>query len=92
MGIQYIFYTEEVRRGTAPDEKIAYVDTEIMDKESGQTLFKGTVPVTVTPFGVFVSVKSVKEAFTNKKMQAEVLFRLKRYVKKMRDYLDVDEL
>ncbi|MFC0188684.1 hypothetical protein ACFFJY_10325 [Fictibacillus aquaticus] len=91
MGIQYIFYTEKVAKGEKPEEKIALVETEVVDKNSGETLFKGTVPVTVTPFGVFVSVKAVKEAFSHKKMQAEILFRLKRYVKKMRDYLDVEE-
>jgi hypothetical protein len=90
MSVQFLFEVTSVQSGSLPNEKIANVSVEVLHKENGQSLFNGIIPVKVTEHGVFVSVNAVSSAFTSKYLRTETLFRLKRYIKRMRNYLDID--
>jgi hypothetical protein len=91
MSVQFLFEVQSVQIGDLGSEKIVMVSTEILYKSSGETIYKGIIPVRVTDHGVFVSVNAVSNAFTSKYLRAETLFRLKRYIKRMKDYLDIDQ-
>ncbi|GGB54746.1 hypothetical protein [Fictibacillus barbaricus] len=90
MSVQFLFEVQSVLPGERTDEKIVLVSTELLYKSSGETIFTGIIPVRVSDHGVFVSVAAISAAFTSKYLRTETLFRLKRYIKKMRDYLDLD--
>lgn len=90
MSVQFLFEVQSVLPGVRTDEKIVLVSTELLYKSSGETIFTGIIPVRVSDHGVFVSVAAISAAFTSKYLRTETLFRLKRYIKKMRDYLDLD--
>jgi hypothetical protein len=88
MSIQFLFEVQSVHASEQHDEKIVNVSAELVYKDSGETIFKGIIPVRVTQHGVFVSVNAISTAFTSKFLRTETLFRLKRYIKRMRDYLE----
>jgi hypothetical protein len=90
MSVQFLFEVESVQPGEQTDEKIVLVLTELLYKSSGETIFTGIIPVRVSDHGVFVSIQAISSAFTSKYLRTETLFRLKRYIKKMKDYLDFD--
>ncbi|MBN3555422.1 hypothetical protein JYA63_14170 [Fictibacillus nanhaiensis] len=90
MSVQFLFEVQSVLPGEQSDEKIVLVSTELLYKSSGETIYTGIIPVRVTEHGVFVSVPAVTAAFNSKYLRTETLFRLKRYIKRMRDYLDFD--
>ncbi|RZT22739.1 hypothetical protein [Fictibacillus sp. BK138] len=90
MSVQFLFEVESVQPGEQTDEKIVLVSTELLYKSSGETIFTGIIPVRVSDHGVFVSIQAISSAFTSKYLRTETLFRLKRYIKKMKDYLDFD--
>ncbi|WP_226534835.1 hypothetical protein [Fictibacillus halophilus] len=90
MSVQFLFEVESVQPGEQTDEKIVLVSTELLYKSSGETIFTGIIPVRVNDHGVFVSIQAISSAFTSKYLRTETLFRLKRYIKKMKDYLDFD--
>ncbi|MBY6035863.1 hypothetical protein KUV80_04330 [Fictibacillus nanhaiensis] len=92
MSVQFLFEVQSVSPGAQDDEKIVLVSTELLYKSSGETIFTGIIPVRVTEHGVFVSISAVSSAFTSKYLRTETLFRLKRYIKRMKDYLDLDEM
>lgn len=91
MSVQFLFEVQSVLPGEQADEKIVLVSTELLYKNSGETIYTGVIPVRVSNHGVFVSVSAISAAFTSKYLRTETLFRLKRYIKKMRDYLDFDK-
>lgn len=90
MSVQFLFEVQSVLPGERTDEKIVLVSTELLYKSSGETIFTGIIPVRVSDHGVFVSVAAISGAFTSRYLRTETLFRLKRYIKKMRYYLDLD--
>ena len=90
MSVQFLFEVESVQPGEQTDEKLVLVSAELLYKYSGETIFNGIIPVRVNAHGVFVSVQAISSAFTSKYLRTETLFRLKRYIKRMRDYLDLD--
>jgi hypothetical protein len=90
MSVQFLFEVNRVQPGDLPNEKIVFVSVELLHKENGESLFKGIIPVKVTEHGVFVSVSAISSAFTSKYLRTETMFRLKRYIKRMKDYLDLD--
>ncbi|MCM3730216.1 hypothetical protein M3196_00855 [Fictibacillus nanhaiensis] len=92
MSVQFLFEVESVKPGEHSDEKVVLVSAELLYKSSGETIFTGIIPVRVNEHGVFVSIQAISSAFTSKYLRTETLFRLKRYIKRMRDYLDLDEM
>lgn len=90
MSVQFLFEVQSVLPGERTDEKIVLVSTELLYKSSGETIFTGIIPVRVSDHGVFVPVAAISGAFTSRYLRTETLFRLKRYIKKMRYYLDLD--
>lgn len=90
MSVQFLFEVQSVLPGERTDEKIVLVSTELLYKSNGETIFTGIIPVRVSDHGVFVSVAAISGAFTSRYLRTETLFRLKRYIKKMRYYLDLD--
>lgn len=90
MSVQFLFEVESVQPGEQTDEKLVLVSTELLYKSSGETIFTGIIPVRVNEHGVFVSIQAISSAFTSKYLRTETLFRLKRYIKRMKDYLDFD--
>lgn len=91
MSVQFLFEVQSVLPGEQAEEKIVLVSTELLYKNSGETIYNGIIPVRVSNHGVFVSVPAISSAFTSKYLRTETLFRLKRYIKQMRDYLDLDK-
>jgi hypothetical protein len=92
MSVQFLFEVDSVQQGEQTDEKLVLVSTELLYKSSGETIFAGTIPVRVNEHGVFVSIQAISSAFTSKYLRTETLFRLKRYIKRMRDYLDIEQM
>jgi hypothetical protein len=92
MSVQFLFEVHSVQPGDLTGEKVVFVSTELLYKNSGETIYTGVIPVRVTDHGVFVSVPAISAAFTSKYLRTETLFRLKRYIKRMKNYLDIDEL
>jgi hypothetical protein len=92
MSVQFLFEVESVQPGEQTDEKFVLVSTELLYKSSGETIFTGIIPVRVNDHGVFVSIQAISSAFTSKYLRTETLFRLKRYIKRMRDYLDIEQM
>jgi hypothetical protein len=90
MSVQFLFEVNSVQPGNFPNEKTVLVSVELLHKQNGETLFTGIIPVKVTEHGVFVSVNAISTAFTSKYLRTETMFRLKRYIKRMRNYLDFD--
>jgi hypothetical protein len=88
MTVQFLFEVDSVQPGEQTDEKLVLVSTELLYKSSGETIFTGIIPVRVNEHGVFVSIQAISSAFTSKYLRTETLFRLKRYIKRMKDYLD----
>jgi hypothetical protein len=92
MSVQFLFEVHSVQPGDLTGEKVVFVSTELLYRNSGETIYTGVIPVRVSDHGVFVSVSAISAAFTSKYLRTETLFRLKRYIKRMKNYLDIDEM
>ena len=87
---QYIFDVESVYLKEPEDElqtHIAEVRTEVIHREKGDILFEAVIPVAYHAYGVYPDVKAVASQIPRPSLQREVLFRVKRYVKKLRPFL-----
>ncbi|MCF6137497.1 hypothetical protein [Pseudalkalibacillus berkeleyi] len=67
--------------------KVATVDAEVIDKQTGNTICKGSFEVKYNQDGVYPSVKMINSIDAPKYIKTELLFRSKRYIKRMRRWL-----
>lgn len=67
--------------------KVATVDAEVIDKQSGNTICKGSFEVKYNQDGVYPSVKMINTIDAPKYIKTEILFRSKRYIKRIRKWL-----
>jgi hypothetical protein len=67
--------------------KVAIVDAEVIDKQSGNTLYRGNFDVKFNEEGVYPSVKAINEIDASKYIKTELLFQSKRYIKRLRRWL-----
>ncbi|WP_408006441.1 hypothetical protein ACJROX_17260 [Pseudalkalibacillus sp. A8] len=67
--------------------KVATVDAEVIDKESGKTIYKGIFNVRFNKDGVYPAIKTINAIDAPKYIKTELLFRSKRYIKRLRKWL-----
>ncbi|WP_261128995.1 hypothetical protein [Bacillus sp. Marseille-Q3570] len=67
--------------------KVANVDAEVLDKQSGKTIYRGNFDVMFNKDGVYPSVKSINAIDVPKYIKTELLFQSKRYIKRLRKWL-----
>ncbi|WP_349407502.1 hypothetical protein [Pseudalkalibacillus sp. SCS-8] len=90
---QFLFKVLEVQTvdGQSSDKqlinRVASVDAEVIDKDTGQIICHAVFDVIFNDDGVFPSVKSINAIDAPKYIKTELLFRSKRYIKRLRKWL-----
>jgi hypothetical protein len=74
-----------------PETFEASVEVEIINRENGELLKTGLIPVQFNEHGSFPSISHIQTFEENKKLQAKLLFDIRRYVRKLRPYLQPDD-
>lgn len=91
---QILFKVQQVHRlynHHIPDTYEAEVEVEIINRESGELIQHGTLPVQFNEHGSFPSISHIQKFVPDKKMQTKLLFDIRRYVRKLRPYLQPDD-
>ncbi len=91
---QILFKVQQVNRlenHHIPDTYEATVEVEIINRESGELMKQGTLPVQFNEHGSFPSISHIQQFVSDKKMQTKLLFDIRRYVRKLRPYLQPDD-
>ncbi|MFC5714329.1 hypothetical protein ACFPU1_16380 [Thalassorhabdus alkalitolerans] len=91
---QYVFDIKQVYR-KKPEDKIgslvAEVDIEVIDQHSGRILHKMVVPVLFHNYGVYPELSNISSHIPSPNLRKEVYYRVRRYVKRLRPYLEVSK-
>ncbi|WP_257351609.1 hypothetical protein [Pseudalkalibacillus decolorationis] len=69
------------------ENKLAIVKAEVINKESGTRICKGVIPVMYNDDGVYPSISTINSLDASKYIKTELMFRSKRYIKKLRRWL-----
>ncbi|MGM7701601.1 hypothetical protein ACSVDE_07710 [Pseudalkalibacillus sp. Hm43] len=67
--------------------RVAIVDAEVIDKQSGDTIYRGNFDVLFNEDGVYPSIKKINAINVPKYIKTELLFQSKRYIKRLRRWL-----
>lgn len=91
---QILFKVQHVKRledHHIPDTYEASVEVEVINRENGELEKTGQIPVQFNEHGSFPSIAHIQTFEENKKLQAKLLFDIRRYVRKLRPYLKPDD-
>ncbi len=90
---QFLFKVIEVKtlkdgvENTELTNKIAIVNAKVIDKESGKTIYTGNFNVKFNKDGVYPAIKTINAIDAPKYIKTELIFRSKRYIKRLRKWL-----
>ncbi|WP_371017560.1 hypothetical protein [Pseudalkalibacillus sp. JSM 102089] len=91
---QILFKVQEVKRlqdHHIPNTLEANVEVEFINRENGELLKTGLIPVRFNEHGSFPSISHIQYFEEEKKLQTKLLFDIRRYVRKLRPYLQPDD-
>ncbi|MGB8000260.1 MAG: hypothetical protein WCF60_09275 [Anaerobacillus sp.] len=74
-----------------PNTLEAEVEVEMVNRNDGTLLNQGIIPVQFNEHGSFPSIPHIKSFAEEKKVQTKLLFDIRRYVRKLRPYLQPDD-
>lgn len=73
-----------------PNTMEADVEVELIDRNSGELLKQDILPVRFNEHGAFPSIPHIQSFTSDKKTQTKLLFDIRRYIRKLRPYLEPD--
>lgn len=91
---QLLFKVQKVSRLEnyhIPDTLEANVEVELIDRKSGDLLKQAVLPVRFNEHGAFPSIPHVRSFTTDKKTQTKLLFDIRRYIRRLRPFLEPDQ-
>ncbi|RKD69773.1 hypothetical protein ATL39_3200 [Sinobaca qinghaiensis] len=92
--MQYIFEIERITEKQPKDElqtRIAFVKAEVIHASEGTILYEMTIPVEYHYYGVYPDIKAIGKVVEDRKIKREAFFKLRRYIKKLRPFLELTE-
>ncbi|WP_252311862.1 hypothetical protein [Sinobaca sp. H24] len=92
--MQYIFEIERITEKQPKDElqtRIAFVKAEVIHASEGTILYEMTIPVEYHYYGVYPDIKAIGKIVEDRKIKREAFFKLRRYIKKLRPFLELTE-
>lgn len=92
--MQYIFEIERITEKQPKDElqtRIAFVKAEVIHASEGTILYEMTIPVEYHYYGVYPDIKAIGEVVEDRKIKREAFFKIRRYIKKLRPFLELTE-
>lgn len=92
--MQYIFEVKKIMEKQPKDElytRIAIVKAEIIHISEGTILYEMTIPVEYHYYGVYPDIKAIGKVVEDQKVKREAFFKMRRYIKKLRPFLELTE-
>ncbi|WP_347550943.1 hypothetical protein ABFG93_04320 [Pseudalkalibacillus hwajinpoensis] len=90
---QILFKVQTVKRldSGIPNTFEAEVEVDIIDRNSGNLIQQGMVPVRFNEHGAFPSISHIRRFDGDKKLHTKFLFDSRRYIRKLRPYPQPDD-
>lgn len=92
--MQYIFEVKKITEKEPKDElhtRIAIVKAEIIHISEGTILYEMTIPVEYHYYGVYPDIKAIGKVVEDQKVKREAFFKMRKYIKKLRPFLELTE-